>query len=264
MMHHDGTIVTVRELPSKNPLREYDHKRKGDHSNATVVLPFDSEYALGFKFKDNVRRRLELWIDGAKVTSELILSDEAIIERFVDSNRRFKFVRPDHDAVSDPTNPKNGGIEIKLWREMPEPMIKHLIAPTPHWGGIIRSHDGGGSGGGRGLDQKLMGQSFDSFQCSVSNSGTDFGSVTSNAIPCSATYSSAASLPVGATVEGSISNQHFGHTIWRGDVGAPQIFRFNLRGKVATGLECQSCGEKVLETAKFCHKCGTEVACVGA
>jgi hypothetical protein len=246
MMHYDGTIVTVRELPSKNPLREYDHKRKGDHSNATVVLPFDSEYALGFKFKDTVRRRLELWIDGSKVTDGLILSDEAIIERFVDSNRRFKFVRPDHEAVSDPTNPKNGGIEIKLWKEMPE--SQHCIAPTPYRGDILRS------------------QSFDSFQCSVSNSGHTFGSTCSDSfmIPCSATYSSASALPVGATVEGSISAQHFGHTIWRGDVGAPQIFRFNLRGKVATGLECQSCGEKVFETAKFCHKCGTEVACVGA
>ena len=254
-MHYDGTIVTVRELPSKNPLREYDHKRKGDHSNATVVLPFDSEYALGFKFKDNFRRRLELWIDGAMVTSELILSDEAIIERFVDSNRRFKFVRPDHEAVSDPTNSKNGGIEIKLWKEK---SIEYVISATPHWVGTIRSVDGGGSGGGQ---KRLMAQSFssDSVQCSA-----DFGSATSNAIPCSATYSSASALPVGATVEGSISNQKFGNTIWRGDAGSPQIFRFNLRGKVATGLECQSCGEKVLATAKFCHKCGTEVTCVGA
>lgn len=259
MMHNDGTIVTVRELPSKLPLREYDHKRKGDHSNATVVLPFDSEYALGFKFKDNVRRRLELWIDGAKVTSELILSDEAIIERFVDSNRRFKFVRPDHEAVSDPTNPKNGGIEIKLWKEKPEaPYIHYMIPQAPNWGGILRGGPdmGGGSGGGR----KLMAQSFssDSIQCS---SSSDIQARNCSDTSCFVT--SASSLQVGATVEGSISNQHFGHTIWRGDVGAPQIFRFNLRGKAAVGLECQTCGEKVLETAKFCHKCGTEVASVG-
>jgi hypothetical protein len=120
-MHHDNTVVTIFAHADKSVAREYKHERYGFASSCEVILPFDTEWALNFKLTDGRRRRLELKIDGALVTDSLVVSGLCSLERFLDSDRRFKFVRADHEAVADPTSTHNGEVVVRLWREVPLP-----------------------------------------------------------------------------------------------------------------------------------------------
>jgi hypothetical protein len=288
MMHYDGSIVTVRQLPSGNVCREYQHYRVGEKSQSTVILDFDSEFALGFKFTDNVRRRLELWIDGAMVTDSIILDGESTLERFHDSNKRFKFVRSNHTAVADPTSSDNGDVIVKLWKEKVDPnwvtlpSVKKSNNPLPEFrntggGGVVRGLSGWAPSGvytSHTFDTKLGSAS----QSGARGSAGPTGMLASDVVMCSATYGSASSsLPtldscispemaligeVGATVEGSKSHQTFNTTYWRGDATEfPQLFIFKLRGrdtKTIPGL-CPVCATNNTAHAKFCIECGTKI-----
>lgn len=255
MMHHDGTIVTLRTLPDKKPLREYQHtKHDGGKSRVVVRLPFDSEYAFNFKFQDKDRRRLELHIDGALVVDSLILdpsdNPDCYLERFLNSDKRFKFVSADSEGVADPSEPKNGLIEIKLWRE------KKYLPPLYIKGwetGILR-----GTGWVPPASPKVSLTSADvptrSFSADISLNADTFGPMVfdSNQIHCSS--------DVGATVEGTRSNQKFSSTIWGGDQQNPLEFSFQLRGEAmeVSGF-CRACGVKLAKNSSFCHVCGTQV-----
>jgi hypothetical protein len=263
MAHHKGDIVTIREIPSKAPLRGYAHKREGDTTTETFFLPFGSEYGIGFKFRDGVRRRLELSIDGTKVCDNLIIDGEEILERFLDTAKRFKFVSAESDGVGDPTSKENGKIVVRLYRELqPTPMIKG------GWG-VLRSR----GQRTKGTDVRLCAQNFvggdDSIRCA------GFGDsiaplVDTDTVSCSYGFSSD-SIPaatsfaaVGATVEGSNSSQTFGTTHWRGDDGAPTEFIFQLFGKMECvqpvyGWECPSCKTFNPVDAKFCKECGAKI-----
>jgi hypothetical protein len=65
---------------------------------------------------------------------------------------------------------------------------------------------------------------------------------------------------VGATVEGSTSGQTFGTTTWRGDLSIPNVFIFNLRGRVAVkprkAIQCPYCNTYNREDASTCTECG--------
>jgi hypothetical protein len=285
MMHYDGTIVTVRQLPSGNVCREYQHNRVGEKSQSTVTLDFDSEFALGFKFTDSVRRRLELWIDGAKVTDSIILDGESLLERFHDSKKRFKFVRSSHEAVADPTSSDNGDVIIKLWKEKADPnwvTLPQVRKSVPTAPPSFR-HTGGG-----GATRNLSGwappgvytsHAFDNKLGSVGplgprGSAGHTGMLASDVVMCSATSYGSSTLDslivpdmavigeAGATVEGSNSQQTFDTTYWRGDATTePQLFTFRLRGrdtKAIPGL-CQACGTHNTAHAKFCVECGTKI-----
>lgn len=256
MMHYDNTIVTLKGLRYGQFFRELDHRRSGATSTARVVMPFDTEYGIQFKFQDGIRRRLELRIDGTLVTDNLILSDSVLLERFADSDRRFKFVRADHPDVADPTSPDNGYIEIKLWKEYQPPV--QYVRPDPFpdrwqnpwqqpgaWGGasdptpkspIIRSMSFGGG--------------TTSMNCSAQSSPVrGMG------------YGDAISPLAGATVEGGHSSQTFGTTEWRGDCGSPQVYRFKVEGKdaVAPRLHyCPGCGRKQKTVQNYCPDCGAK------
>jgi hypothetical protein len=206
-------------------------------SKCTVRLPFDTEYAFSFKFKDHVRRKAVITIDGAEVAN-LIVSDGAVLERFMDSDKRFKFVRADNIAVADPSNPQNGVVKVTLytercqWAYYPTTVDwnkYHDPNNTPQW-----TSGGFNTGVLRG--------------CSDSTVLYSAGS--------------AAVAEVGATVEGGHSNQTFGNTYWSGDDGHPITFTFNLKAKEAIGTRvyyCPECGEKRIRMARFCHACGNKL-----
>jgi hypothetical protein len=260
MMHHQGVVVTIQEMPSRRPQREFDHSRTGNNSTATVVMPFGTEYALAFKIPDGKRRRLELTIDGTLITDSLIVTDGATLERFVDSAKRFKFVAANDPGVVDPTSKDNGSIVVKLWEEKPAVNIvdpnlyghsQKLWDNTPgrwdRWELTCSSHTSSSA---------LRGMSFDS-HCGVPISN------------CVNTEIANFSLKAdrGATVEGSGSSQKFSSTVWQGDCGAPLIFVFQLRGRVGAQVEdsgrpsaCPCCRKRVPGGARYCPSCGVEVA----
>jgi hypothetical protein len=244
MMHHDHTVVTLLSLAEGGPAREYRHTRDGDLSRCEVILPFDSEWALGYKFIDGTRRRLELRIDDALVTESLILSGEGTLDRFVASDRRFRFVRADHADVADPTAATNGEVVVRLWRELPK------VAPA-----TFRTEDAWNAKGVlRGMrPQGLFGGG---------------NNLVLGAATLSASQPKAPLGEAGATVEGSRSDQTFGSTRWGGDAGAPLEFRFRITGRAAaeakaapTGTAgfCPACGKRPKGGDRFCRTCGASL-----
>ena len=286
-MHHNNAIVTLKELPSKKVVRETSHSRGGNASEVTVFLPFDTEYAISYNLMDGVRRRLELWIDGSPVTDSLILQGKGDLERFVDSDKRFKFVKATDGAVADPTSAENGMIEVRLFAEKPAPMVYIPLVPdTSKYPGSWPSAPSGpiypygqligapgvygpqgmqGSCGPQGVRGLCGGtQSSSGFpdgnttlSCNASSQvfggSLDMNFAVSTSIPCD----------VGATVEGSKSNQVFGSTEWRGDVGMPLIFKFHVKGRVTAiqpqkAIQCPYCETFNKAEVSHCKKCGAE------
>jgi hypothetical protein len=116
MMHYQNTIITISSLKGE-VYREYNHCREGNESNSIIYIPWDSEYRLNFKMPDFKRRRLELYIDGTLVTKDLIVSNGTFLERFIDSDKRFKFVSLNHPSVTDPTASDISLIKAILYKE---------------------------------------------------------------------------------------------------------------------------------------------------
>ena len=267
-MHSASFVVTVCDRTRK-ALREYNHSRiSGKHSETTVIVPFDAEYQFGFKVLDDDRRRLTILIDGVEAVKDLVVSGPGMsfLERFLENDRRFKFARLSNSGVADPSNPDNGGIEIRVWREVRRPAFivpqdAYVKRPKPCWDhGVVglRSFTKGVSAEPRtyGVAPDLDAPRSMSFgpdgcgsapdtlnlSCSVSNSATmdcTFSDVTSRGIMPQAMPTRPRSrksieetTEAGATIEGSKSYQNFGDTTWAGDADPePDVFIIHLRGK---------------------------------
>jgi hypothetical protein len=246
MMHQavpSSTVVVLEDANTGTPFRELDHKgsalMQGWFGRVRVVMPFDTEYRFRFKFPgDTARRRLEISIDGTVVVRDLIVTSGAVLERFLDSARKFKFVKATSEGVADPTSPSNGLITVKLWKERDTlSLLRGMMAPTSRHYGARGSSAGGAEvsdwGGGHVFSASL--------------------SVGASAGP---------SYEAGATVEGAASSQAFGTTQWQGDENPePQVFEFQLSGiakeEIVPGMYCARCGSlHHAYTAKFCSACG--------
>lgn len=246
-MHYNNSIVTILDAKTKNQFREYDHIRQGNLSQVTVRVPFGSEYLFRFKFPDQKRRRLEISIDGTLVTDNLIITDGSELERFVESDKRFKFVEASNDAVSDPGSPSNGKIEIKLFEEsLP---ITHL---TKTWNDNV-------------IYRPIKGYPGPGCEITCSSYSSDMNLNVYNTSSCNASnvLRSMASNDIGATVEGSRSKQEFGSTTWQGDSFC-STFIFWMKGKQNDTKEdkfCSSCGNSIRSAAdRFCSKCGNKIS----
>jgi hypothetical protein len=243
IMHHQGVVVTIRS--NGGPQREFDHHRAGSDSFSTITLPFDSEYAIAFKFSDGRRRRLELSIDGTLITNSLIVSDGSVLERFLDSDKKFKFVTANHEAVADPTSSENGGIVVQLWEE--RGYIPPRIDPNLDSGRM--KPQGMTKGGDSVLRSRRI---TEETQCAQNAAFGDF------------TLDSDSISDRGATVEGGTSGQSFGTTSWAGDAGFPLTFTFKLRGQVQQHGRrpntCPSCARRVPRGSWYCPYCGVDIA----
>jgi hypothetical protein len=268
MMHNDSVVVTIVN-DDKKPLREHDFTKVNDRQKkCKVVLPFDSSYKILIKNQNERRIKLEIEIDGTIVSGNGIVLDKNCtdyIERFINVDRKFKFVKPSSDGVSDPTNVENGLVKVRV--------VKEKDAPAPQTPIIVKEHhyhhydywypfgrrylvDPGTVYGGCTTDGLIGGCYPD-----ISSGGTTLGggSVTcsmdsaiqwNNSAPASlnacnlsaeAPLQNLKGLPadfglesvngeVGATVEGAKSDQIFGSTNWIGDLGDASIFTFQLLG----------------------------------
>jgi hypothetical protein len=216
-MAHIAKAVVVVCVDGK-PLRGYNHQKNGNTVYEDVYMPFGSEYSVHFKFQDGRRYRLEMSIDGTKVTDDLIVCGEAELERFVETARKFKFVRATDGAVSDPTSSDNGKMVITLY-------------PEKSWSHCDFRLSGGYNGSGN-THSPLRSMSFDSPQwvTCCAQSGPTTGSISASTINTS-TIMTGNIAEKGATVEGGCSNQKFSPTVWRGDDVDSLCFVFSLYGK---------------------------------
>lgn len=212
----------------------------------TVYLPFGSEYSIRLKNLNNTRAKVNIEIDGEKVTdSGLVLNENQTVdfERFIRNGNltegnRFKFIErtskiEDHRGIKL----EDGIITIRYEFEMSNPWIsyRHPL----NWD-----------------TQPLFGSKYTStseMRCSAS-----------------ANYVN----DTGITVEGSKSNQQFVSTSWRGTIGSVHVMNIKLLGEteenklirepvtVKTKIECKTCGTVNKATAKFCSECGTSLQIV--
>lgn len=247
----------------------------------TVYLPFYSEYSIYLKNKNNRKAQVKIKIDGTDIlgSSSLILnSQESLnLERFLSDNnlnsgKKFKFVSLNDDRVQDPTNSKNGLIEVsfklekevfpvikqtfdKYWQEKPYNK-KRLTEPNNmniyddgHYTTYVSSF----------VPNMNTGISINSVNF-VQTLGTTFFKDNQK----------------GATIEGSESNQKFvyGHigeledkeTTLTLQILAPKTDSFTIINyAIAKAYEtvkntkfkyCVNCNKKLRRSFNYCSKCG--------
>ncbi len=253
-------------LHEKAPLREIGGK---------VTLPFNSEYKIRLKNKNNVRAKARVWIDGRKVSNLgdfIIHPGETLdLERFLDDSmsegNRFKFVPLSDSRVNDPTDSENGIVKVEFYIEQvfkldwSIPPIKINPLPTyPRGGPAYPTYPFYG--------------------------GPDY-TLTSTPVPASSIRSSCSTTTVsnnvnyvapvqehgqaGATVEGGNSNQRFVEGAdFITDI-CPTTLTLKIKGPRTKSDNdtsrprrkarfCGGCGtERLRRIDKFCRGCGVKI-----
>jgi len=258
----------------------YPVKETGRRYNRQVALPFDSEYKIRLKNKNNRSCTARVFIDGKKVSAlgDFIISANGRIdlERFVDSSldrgKRFKFVPLDHEDVDDPTSSKNGivKVEFRLAKE-PDWIIVDPIKPWKPIKPLDNDLDKFDYRWHYTNDDRttpVFDSQVSSYYC---NSGGS--SKMSDVSICAGVsksksrvnYRAMDSVSPGATVEGGSSNQRFSHG--HIEVGNDVI---TLKLKIV-GINdareinqvvckyCTNCGNKTRKKDKYCAGCGRKL-----
>lgn len=245
MMHLNSIVVAILDSKQKS-FREYSSERLSNGRKSTVHLPFDSEYQILIKNSHERNIRLDIDIDGTSVTNDgLIVSakNQCTLERFLNSDRKFKFVPISNSEVADPTSKENGIITVKVNFEKSRPYF--TIGDNESWKKWEWSMPFQPSN--YPPSYPLSGSSQDTVWMknmphTISTSGTEFNSSTNiNCLRASTsshvTYScdtikSRSLSNAGATIEGSKSNQQFTTVDWLGDDALLEslVFKFQLLG----------------------------------
>ena len=271
-MYQNGFVVAVKI--NNQTVEERDGK---------VVMPFDSEYSLMLKNRNDRKSVARVYIDGEEVTKtgRLILdaNDSINLERYiVDMNNgaRFKFVPLSDDRVHDKGDSEKGFIEVRF--QLVKPTQSQVIVHEEHIYHHKHHH------WNDWWDQPYYTGPFYTTFGNSGNSGsggTTCGNFTSLATNTSSdvtkTFScSDAKIEAkvegnqlieegGATIKGSNSSQKFSYS-YVGELEAQEtVIRFQLVGtkdkKVAEQYmktHCVQCGRKYGATDLYCATCGTK------
>jgi hypothetical protein len=234
MMFSNNFVLAVKDS-NRKILREMGGK---------VYLPFQSEYSPLLKNNNSVRASCAVSIDGTDVLGgrELIIGSFCSIdlERFIvdgDMNKgnKFKFVPLSDSRIQDPSSVEDGIIEVKFWKEK----SYYITYPYHCWPPYTPNYP-----------------SYNIMSCS--NSVADANSAVG-----------VHSCSLGATVEGSVSNQSFSSSTFGEKDGEATVIRLTLMGNNSTitvedtkKIYCPECGKKVKCGYKFCPSCGTKIELV--
>lgn len=229
MTHCNQFVLAIRDS-KRNILREYDGK---------VYLPFHSEYSLFLKNTGAGRALAKIEIDGTDVLGGERLVIPAYgntdLERFLPSDRKFKFVPANDSRVQDPTNGENGIVRVTFNREyinyyQPSPFIYTNSAGI---GGLHRS-------------KTIIGGNMGMFSC---NAGAT--------VNC---------CDMGATVEGSKSDQQFQSVSDFATEVISTVLTLKLLGnesavtvQTTKNKYCPGCGTKARFADNFCGTCGIKL-----
>ncbi len=244
-MHHDNVVVAIQS--ANKTFREYDFDKTQDTSSCNLVIPFGTEYSFLIKVLDDVRRRAVVTIDGMDAFDLILDKGNHSIERFLETAKKFKFVKADSPGVSDPTSSFNGKICVKICREKPLFHMPLLRVPDynepPYWPKYLMPDRD------MWCDTQII--------CGTSEFKSTYAAESNQVMYCSTDVPRGGEI--GATVEGSKSDQRFLNTHWNGDDMPYSFFNFTVRGKVLQAGYCVECGEKLVAGHKFCGHCGTRV-----
>jgi len=272
-MYKDKFVLSV--MYDGHPVKEVRRwRRKGNISSTEVAIPFDSEYKIRLKNKNDRSCTARVFIDGKRVSQlgDVIITSggtidlERYIDRSLDKGKKFKFVPLDHQDVDDPTSSSNGVIEVEFRKANQSNGIKLDYRPSDFvWrmpykednNGPTRIYNGGDSKSTAGA----MGDAAsDTVMYSASNGVRSFSKGGMFTPESSRSFVSA-----GATVEGSKSNQRFSYSslevedsvvtlklkivgINNSDVVRDNVYKY-----------CSNCGSKIKRTDKYCSECGHRV-----
>lgn len=224
----------------------------------TVYLPFGSEYAIRLKNLGSTRAKVKIEIDGRCVTGfGLVLraGETSDLERFISNGdlsggNRFKFIERTSTIESHRgIEVDDGIISISYQFEIPEVTVIPSIYYNPS------------------LETKTRGY-WPQTSVYSATSGSLSHQVNQGVVLDSNWSSVTAANQTGITAEGSISNQSFDTTWWRGSIDVARTLNIRLLGEtednrhvrepitVKTKPQCKYCGTKSPATAKFCPECG--------
>lgn len=259
-MYKDKFVLSIIHdgHPVKETGRNYDRK---------VAIPFDSEYKILLKNKNDRGCTAKVFIDGRPVSQlgDFIINshDSLHLERFLDSSlkkgKKFKFVPSTHPDVDDPTSSQNGIIEVefRLAKKPLNDLIKIQPIRVPPPSPEPRCPDI--------YYKKYSDWTYIPDSTTVPDFTTvwDWGNATASYM-CSNMMDSDVNIADGATVEGGLSNQEFvyGHievesrcvTLRLKMVGISNENheRFNY-------IYCRKCGVQVKKKDKYCFNCGEKL-----
>lgn len=254
----------------------YSMRESGYWSEKEVALPFDSEYKIRLKNKNDRSCTARVLIDGKQVSKlgDFIINANGTIdlERFVGSSlergKRFKFVPLDHPDVDDPTSSNNGIIKVEFRLARKENGIKVNIGPITWkpWDWNDRNpwlvsgdptYDGTAGGGFVYSNITRTDGEAPITHCFSSNFASD-GAEIAKASP--------RNVEDGATVEGGRSNQSFVYSNLDVEDFPTTILQLKIVGIKDTKQVdklihryCSKCGSKVKRADRFCSECGKKL-----
>jgi len=257
-MYKDKFVLSV--LHDGSPVKETGPKYKRE-----IAIPFDSEYKIRLKNKNDRSCTARVFVDGKRVSQlgDIIITAGATVdlERFIDRSltegKRFKFVPLDHPDVDDPTSSKNGIIKVEFRLAKQPNGIK--IHP---W--LVYDGDFGWSSSDTYKETNdgftwtaPLSQTSDGI---TSGAGYTSNSCCYNTNLCDAVPARAA-VEAGATIEGGKSAQSFVYSNLEVEDNAV-VLNLKLVGikdkKEVSSIYkfCSNCGHKVRRTDKYCSECG--------
>lgn len=242
-----------------------------------VAIPFDSEYKIRLKNKNDRSCTARVLIDGKKVSQlgDVIVTAggtidlERYIDRSLDKGKKFKFVPLDHRDVDDPTSSSNGIIEVEFRKAKQANGIKidydcrdfdWVIPPYKEDNdGPRQTFSGGYDGTTAGAVGDVASDTVMYFASNNMSKGKSSGRGLGRLM------SSKSFVSAGATVEGSKSNQQFSYSslevedhvvtlklkivgIDKRDVVRDNVYKY-----------CSKCGSKVKRIDKYCSECGYKI-----
>lgn len=264
-MYKDKFVLSV--IHDGHPVKE-----TGGRSRKEVVVPFNSEYKIRLKNKNDRSCTAKVFIDDKQVSQlgDFIIHAggtvdlERFVNRSLEKGKKFKFVPLDHEDVDDPTSSDNGIIKVEFRKASqkngitivpPDPWVLWPVQPNtlPPY----RTHgDGCTTWSSYDWKQEYTSKTNDdSINQLYCNSNLD--------APLTKCFSETVASD-GATVEGGSSNQSFTYSNLDVEEHAT-VLRLKIVGieKSATELSmykyCSNCGYKLKRKGKFCSECGRRV-----
>lgn len=237
-MYKEKFVLSV--LHSGSPLREF-----GPHYDKKVSMPFNSEYAIRLRNKNDRSCTARIFIDGTKLSSfgDIILQRNGYVdvERFINSSmnsgKKLKFVPLNHKDVNDPYSSDNGIIKVEFRLEKSARVVIDPHSPFQN-DDLTPRHPRG---------PKRRGSATKGGPLRYSSS-MSWGNVESSNMITQSMFNYVDTQD-GATVEGGKSDQSFSY----GDI--------DVNFKPSAVLKLKIVGVKgdkeVKKHTKFCTNCGT-------
>jgi len=264
-MYKDKFVLSV--IHDGHPVKE-----TGKKWNREVAIPFDSEYKIRLKNKNDRSCTARVFIDGKRVSQlgDVILSAggtidlERYIDRSLEQGKRFKFVTLDHEDVDDPTSSSNGIIKVEFRKAKQPNGIKIDWNEPIVWPPRVYPYKEDNDGPQWVYtDDKTTGGKYPQDTTVYYSANSNMAQSEVNC--CAPQTKSRSFVESGATVEGSKSNQQFTYSnleVEDHDVTLKlKIVGLEKRDAVRDSKYkyCTQCGNRVKRVDKYCSECGHRI-----